>query len=151
MPEGLLRSRWDVLAVIAVGGSLGSLARYGVGRLLPWHQDGFPWATFVENVSGGLALGVLMVFLLDVWPPNRYARPFLGVGVLGGYTTFSAYMLETRDLFASGQAGTALAYLLGSLVVGLAAVWLGLGTARALVRRTQRRTSRLNEETRIRS
>lgn len=139
MPAAGLRPRWDVLAVVAVGGALGSLARYGVGRALPWHGQGFPWATFIENVSGGLALGVLMVLLLDVWPPSRYARPFLAVGLLGGYTTFSAYMLETRDLFAGGQVGVAASYLFGSLVVGLAAVWLGIGSARFAVRRARRR------------
>ena len=76
-------------------------------------REGFPWATFIENVSGGFLLGVLMVFLLDVWLPHRYLRPFLGVGVLGGYTTFSTYMLESRDLLAGGRAATAFAYLAG--------------------------------------
>ncbi|MDQ4051991.1 MAG: CrcB family protein [Actinomycetota bacterium] len=135
MPGAALRSRWDVLLVVAAGGALGSLARWGVGELLPWGGDGFPWATFVENVTGGFALGVLMVFLIDVWPPVRYARPFLGVGLLGGYTTFSTYVLETRDLFAGGQPGIALAYMAGSLVVGVAAVWLGIATGRRAVRR----------------
>ena len=151
MPGAAPRSRWDVLAVIAVGGAFGSLARYGVGELLPWRGDGFPWATFIENVSGGFALGFLMVLLLDVWAPHRYARPFLGVGVLGGYTTFSTYLLETRDLVAGDQAATAMAYLFGSLLVGLAAVWLGLGSARLMVRRAQQREGRLNEETRMSS
>lgn len=127
----VVRSRWDVLLVISAGGALGSLARWGVGELLPWSGDGFPWATFVENVSGGFALGVLMVLLLDLWPARRYLRPFLGVGVLGGYTTFSTYMLESRDLLAGDQAGTAFAYLAGSLVAGLVAVWLGITLARA--------------------
>jgi CrcB protein len=134
VPDGLatvLRSRWDVLLVIAAGGALGSLARFGMGELVPWSGDGFPWATFIENVSGGLALGVLIVFLLDVWPPHRYLRPFLGVGLLGGYTTFSAYMLESRDLLAGGETATAFAYLAGSLVAGLTAVWLGIASARA--------------------
>ena len=101
MPEdkaSFLKDRWDVLLVIGAGGALGSLARWGVSHLLPWSGDTFPWATFLENVSGGLALGMLMVLLLDVWPPHRYLRPFLGVGLLGGYTTFSTYMLEARDL-----------------------------------------------------
>lgn len=137
--SGVVRSHWDVLLVISAGGALGSLARWGVGELLPWSGDEFPWATFVENVSGGLALGMLMVFLLDVWPPHRYLRPFLGVGLLGGYTTFSTYMLESRDLLGGDQAATAFAYLAGSLAAGLAAVWLGIFSSRAAVGLAQHR------------
>jgi CrcB protein len=139
---GVLRSRWDVLLVISAGGALGSLARWGVGELLPWSGDEFPWATFVENISGGFALGLLMVFLLDVWPPHRYLRPFLGVGLLGGYTTFSTSMLESRDLLVGDEAATAFVYLAGSLVAGLTAVWLGILSARAAVRVAQRRRRR---------
>jgi len=138
-PYAVLTSRWDILLVISAGGALGSLARWGVGEALPWSGEGFPWATFVENVSGGFALGLLMVLVLDVWPPRRYVRPFLGVGLLGGYTTFSTYMLETRDLLAGGEVPTAFAYLGGSLLAGLVAVWLGVGVARVAVRRAQRR------------
>lgn len=134
-----LGSRWDVLLAISVGGALGSLARWGVGELVPWSGTGFPWATFIENVSGGLALGVLMVFVLDVWPPHRYLRPFLGVGVLGGYTTFSTYMLETRHLLVEGQPATAFAYLGGSLLVGLVAVWIGIASARLVALTPSRR------------
>ncbi|GAB3254951.1 fluoride efflux transporter FluC [Nocardioides dilutus] len=146
----VLRSRWDVLLVVAAGGALGSLGRWGVGEVVPWSGDGFPWATFIENISGGLALGVLIVFLLDVWPPHRYLRPFLGVGLLGGYTTFSAYMLESRDLLAGGEAATAFAYLGGSLVAGLTAVWLGIASARAgagLAKRGRRHPADRTEQT----
>jgi fluoride exporter len=139
---------WDLLAVIAVGGALGSLARWGVGELVPWNGEGFPWATFVENVSGALALGVLMVLLLDVWPPRRYVRPFVGVGLLGGYTTFSTYMLEARDLLAGGRVPVALAYLGGTLVTGLLAVWAGIVLARLAVRLSQRRRRRRHERER---
>lgn len=135
----VLRSRWDVLLVISAGGALGSLARWGVGELMPWSGDGFPWATFVENISGGFALGVLMVFLLDVWPSSRYLRPFLGVGLLGGYTTFSTYMLESRDLLAGDEPAIAFTYLAGSLVAGLIAVWLGIMLARTAAGLSQRR------------
>ena len=117
--RSFLRSRWDILLVISMGGALGSLARWGVGELLPWSGEDFPWATFIENVSGGFLLGILMVLLLDVLPPRRYLRPFLGVGLLGGYTTFSTYMLEARELLYSGHVVTAVAYLGGSLLVGL--------------------------------
>jgi len=137
-----LRSRWDILLVISMGGALGSLARWGVGELVPWSGEDFPWATFIENISGGFLLGVLMVFLLDVLPPRRYLRPFLGVGLLGGYTTFSTYMLETRELLYSDQGVTALVYLGGSLLAGLVAVWLGIGAARSVDRLAQRRRRR---------
>ncbi|WP_457205239.1 fluoride efflux transporter FluC [Nocardioides sp. P5_C9_2] len=135
-------SQWDVLLVISAGGALGSLARWGVGELVPWSGTGFPWATFIENVSGGFALGMLMVFVLDVWPPHRYVRPFLGVGLLGGYTTFSTYMLESRHLLVDGQLVTAWAYLGGSLLAGLGAVWLGIASARLATRGSPRRGRR---------
>ena len=141
--SALLVGRWDVVLVIAVGGALGSLARWGVGRLVPWPGSGFPWGTFAANISGSFALGVLMVLLLEVWSPHRYLRPFVGIGVLGGYTTFSTAMLEGRDLLADGQAVTAAAYLGGSLTAGLAAVGLGIVLARLAVRpgHSERRSS----------
>ncbi len=139
---GVLRSHWDVLLVIAAGGALGSLARWGLGELLRSPRDGFPWATFTENISGGLALGMLMVLLLDVWPPHRYLRPFLGVGLLGGYTTFSTYMLESRHLLVAGRTSLAFTYLAGTLLAGLAAVWLGVASARVAVRLAQHRRRR---------
>lgn len=137
-----LRARWDVLLVISAGGALGSLARWGLGELLPWSAPQFPWATFVTNVSGGFLLGVLMVFVLDVWAPRRYLRPFLGVGVLGGYTTFSTAMLETRDLLAAGAQPLATAYLFGTLGAGVLSVWLGVAAARVAVRPGRRRRPR---------
>jgi CrcB protein len=121
---------WDVVLAIAAGGALGGAARYLVNVVVP--QAGFPWPTFVENVVGCFLLGALMVFLLDVWPPNRYLRPFLGVGVLGGFTTFSAYTSETRALLMDGRAPAALLYLFGSVALGLLATWLGITTARVL-------------------
>jgi CrcB protein len=79
-----------------------------------------------------------MVFVLDVWPSQRYVRPFLGVGVLGGYTTFSTYMLDARLLLGEGQVLTAFAYLGGSLLAGLLAVWAGIASARLIALRPRR-------------
>jgi CrcB protein len=84
-----------------------------------------------------------MVFVTDVWPPSRYVRPFLGVGVLGGYTTFSTYMLDTRTLVADGHVPLAVAYLFGTMAAGLAAVWAGIITSRLAVRRGRARRLRL--------
>ncbi|MFJ6213245.1 fluoride efflux transporter FluC [Streptomyces sp. NPDC092296] len=122
--------QWDVLAAIAVGGGLGSSARYGLARAWPTPAGGFPWATFATNVSGSFALGLLMVYVLDVWPPSRYVRPFLGVGVIGGFTTFSTYVVEMRGLLAAGHWSLTDAYALSSLLAGLAAVWTGIVVAR---------------------
>lgn len=149
---GVVRSHADVLVVIAAGGALGSLARWGVGGALPTGDHGFPWSTFVENCTGAFALGALMVFVLDVWPPHRYLRPFLGVGVLGGYTTFSTYMLDARGLLAAGHEGTAFTYLAATLFVGLVAVWAGIVAARATVAGVRRhRRSASGEQPRARS
>jgi CrcB protein len=122
----------DVVAVVAVGGALGSLGRWGLSLGLDASPGLFPWATFVENVSGGFALGVLMVLVLDVWPASRYVRPFFGVGILGGYTTFSTYMLDTRSLVVDDHLLLAAVYLLGTLVAGLASVWAGVVVARRI-------------------
>ncbi len=138
----LVAGRWDVLAAVAAGGALGSLARWALGEALPTSSGEFPWATFAANVSGALALGLLMVLVLDLWPPGRYLRPFLATGLIGGFTTFSAYMLETRDLLDDGQAGLALTYVAATLVAGLAATWAGVATGRAGIDAGRRRGGR---------
>jgi CrcB protein len=126
--RGTRAPTWDIVLAIAAGGAIGGAARHLVNLGVP--HEGFPWSTFVENVAGCFLLGALMVFLLDVWPPHRYLRPFLGVGVLGGFTTFSAYTSETRALLLDGRAPEGLAYLFGSVILGLLATWLGITSAR---------------------
>ena len=138
----VLANRGDILAVIAAGGAVGSLARWGLAQALPHPATAFPWATFDANVSGCFALGVLMVFVADVWPPSRYLRPFLGVGVLGGYTTFSTYMLDTRALLLSGRGDLAGIYVVASLAAGLTAVWVGIVGVRTLVVLARHRAER---------
>ena len=132
------RLRPAVLAAIAVGGALGGAARYGMERALPTAPDAFPWATFAVNVSGSLALAVLLVFVLEIWPPTRYVRPFAAIGFLGAYTTFSTWMVETDELVAHHRPGLAAGYLAASLGAGLAAVSLGLVVGRAVLARRSR-------------
>ncbi|MFC4852562.1 fluoride efflux transporter FluC [Actinophytocola glycyrrhizae] len=123
-----------VLGVIALGGGLGGLARYGLATALPTPPGHFPWATFVTNVSGCFLIGVLMVLVTEVWAAHRLVRPFLGVGFLGGFTTYSTYAVELHGLLRPGTAGVALLYLGGTLVCALLAVLAGVGlTRKALV------------------
>jgi CrcB protein len=129
---------WSVLGAIAAGGAAGALARYALGNAVRSGATGFPWATFVINVSGCLLIGVLMVLVSDVWPGRRLLRPFLGTGLLGGYTTFSTYIVDAQHLFMTGAIGTALAYLAGTLVAALAAVHAGIAATRVVVDRARR-------------
>jgi len=138
----VVRDRWDVLLVIACGGAAGSLARWALGEALPHPPNGFPWATFTENLAGGFVLGALMVWLTAVRPASRYLRPFLAVGLLGGFTTFSTYMVDTRGLLVVGRPGLAAAYLVGTVVGGLLAVLLGVLGGRAALTLAQRPTGR---------
>ncbi len=128
----LARTHGGVLVVIAIGGGLGALARYGVGRLWPTPAGGFPWATFAVNAAGCLLIGVLMVLLHEVWSAHPLFRPFLGVGVLGGFTTFSTYTEEVRSLLKPGTAGLALTYLAGMVLIALLAVLAGVWLTRVL-------------------
>lgn len=130
--HAIVRDRLDVLAVIAAGGAIGAGARYAVGQLWPGAADGVPWATLAVNAVGCFLLGLLMFFVTDVWPPRRYVRPFVGVGVLGGFTTFSTYALETRALLVEGRALLALGYVLGTVVLALGAVVAGALVGRAV-------------------
>jgi CrcB protein len=123
-----------ILAVISLGGVLGSLGRYGIGRAFPASAHGFPWATFGINVSGCVLIGVLMVYVLGLWPDRTLVRPFLGTGVLGGYTTFSTYAVDVVRLADAHAAGIAIGYLFGTLFAALAGVYAGMSFAQWTLR-----------------
>ncbi|OYO25084.1 chromosome condensation protein CrcB [Enemella dayhoffiae] len=118
-----------VLPAVAVGGALGSLARWGVALALPHPGEQWPWATLLVNVTGSFLLGALVV-LVEVRRLHPLARPLLGAGVLGGWTTFSAWMGDAVALAAAGALVPAGAYLLVTLVLGLGAAGLGMAIAR---------------------
>jgi CrcB protein len=120
------RAQPDVLAAIALGGMLGASARYGVARWRPVEPGRFPWATFWTNVTGAFVLGLLLVLLLERFPPTRLVRPFLATGIIGAFTTMSTYEVETALLFRNGHAFTAIVYGVGSLIAGLALAYLGM-------------------------
>jgi CrcB protein len=119
------------LAAIAVGGGIGSVARYLLSAAFP-AGHGFPWAILAVNVSGCFCLGVLIVYLLEVWPPRRLLRPFLAVGLIGGYKTFSTYAAGVMTLLIGRTFALAVAYALSSVLIALAAVWSGVKVARVL-------------------
>lgn len=130
-----LRREAGVLLAVFLGGGLGSVVRYAVSTVLPT-GDGFPWSTCIVNAVGCVLIGVLMVCVTEVWRhASIYARPFLGIGVLGGQTTYSTMMLELRALGSVGDWLIADLYLAASLVVGLAGVWIGIVGTRVLHRR----------------
>jgi CrcB protein len=126
------RGQGPVLAVIAAGGSLGALARYGLARAWPAVAGGFPWATFVINVTGSFLIGLLMVAVTEIWVAPRLVRPFLGVGILGGFTTFSTYANDTRALLRPDSVGTAFAYLGGTLAAALPATLIAMRLMRMI-------------------
>lgn len=121
---------WTLVAV-AVGGGIGALARHAVGLALADASAGFPWSTLVVNVVGALAIGLLMALLTAAPAPHPLLRPALGVGLLGGFTTFSTAMVDTLAL----SAPLGIAYALGTLVPALLAVVAGLALGERLAER----------------
>jgi CrcB protein len=123
---------WDLLAAIAIGGAAGAEGRYGLDLALPHAAGAFPWATVLVNASGCLLIGALMVVLTEIARPHRLWRPFLGVGVLGGYTTYSTFAVDTRDLIVADRAPVALGYVALTFAACLIAVGIGTVVARRL-------------------
>ncbi|MDT3397050.1 fluoride efflux transporter CrcB [Streptomyces sp. B1866] len=124
------RGQGPVVAVVAVGGAAGAVARYAAGRAWPTGAEAFPWPTLAVNAAGCALIGVLTVLVSEVWSAHRLLRPLLGTGVLGGFTTFSTYAVDVRRLVGAGHAGTALAYLAANPAVALAAVWAATAATR---------------------
>jgi CrcB protein len=129
------------VAVIAVGGAVGAVGRQLVSEALPGAAQGFPLGTFVVNVSGCVLIGMLMVSIVEVLRPHRLVRPFVGVGLLGGYTTFSTYAVETQRLIQASDPRMAFAYFGATIVGALLAVQAGVllvRVPRALLHRRRR-------------
>lgn len=110
----------------------GSVARHAVGVALPSSPGGWPWSTLLVNVTGCLLIGALMVLILEARATHRLVRPFLGVGVLGGYTTFSTYAGDAQVLLAAGRPAAALSYLAGTAAAALMSVHVGVTLTRAV-------------------
>ncbi len=120
------RLPWKVLVVVAAGGAIGASLRYELSLAVTSAPGTFPLSTFAVNVSGSLVLGVLVTLIVERWPPTVYLRPFAAIGIIGAYTTWSTFMVDTDRLVQAGRVGTAIGYVVSSLVAGLAATWVGI-------------------------
>ena len=119
--------------LVAIGGALGSVARYGTGVLVGKVWDStFPLATMLINVAGSRAMGLFIGYLVRTTPGwQADGRLFVAIGVLGGFTTFSSFSLDAISMLERGDVGPALFYVVGSVVIGLAALFGGLVVMRA--------------------
>ena len=118
--------------IVFLGGGLGAALRHGVNRLsLAWFGPSFPVGTLFVNVAGCLAMGLLIGILAAMEPVSNNLRLFLATGILGGFTTFSAFSLDALTLYERGQIGLALGYVAASVVLSLAAVAAGFFWSRA--------------------
>lgn len=118
-------------AAVAAGGALGSALRFFVSTwFVERFGSGFPWGTFVINVTGSFAIGAILQIALKRSDFSAYLRLFLTTGILGGYTTFSTYAFETYALGAQGLPLRGTAYALGSVVAGVTAAYAGVLVAR---------------------
>ena len=122
----------------ALGGAVGALAHWAAATALTSSPGGWPWATLLVNLTGCLLLGLLIAVVAVRLPEARWPRPFLAVGVLGGFTTFSAFAVEVVEQVDAGAALLAAAYVLASVVGGIGAVALGARAGQALTERTAR-------------
>jgi fluoride exporter len=112
------------LAAVFAGGVIGALVRLGLVEALPSTPGQWPWATFVANVAGALALGYFTTRLQERLPLSAYRRPFLGTGLCGALTTFSTLQLELLQMLDHGEGGLAAGYAAASVAAGLLAIAL---------------------------
>jgi CrcB protein len=117
----------NMLLAVACGGALGAMGRHLVsGQVMRWMGSGFPWGTLTVNVLGSFLLGVLVEYLALRWSATQEMRGFLVVGMLGGFTTFSAFSLDAVLLLERGNLAPAFAYIAGNLLLSIAGLFAGL-------------------------
>jgi CrcB protein len=116
-----------IYAAIAVGGAIGAMARYAVATGCGWlFGAGFPYGTFIINITGSFFLGWFSTVAVSRGQMSDATRLAIATGFVGAYTTFSTYMFESQALFRDGATAKALVNVIGSVIVGLAAVWVGV-------------------------
>lgn len=129
----VMRGQAAITLSVAIGGAAGAAARWVLQTAFPAPTGGFPWATFGINVGGCLLMGVLVVLVTESRDAHPILRPFLAVGVLGGFTTFSSYAVEAHQLVTGRHLVVAGLYLAATIVAALLAVLVGLTATRRLV------------------
>ncbi|MEO1723716.1 MAG: fluoride efflux transporter CrcB [Pseudomonadota bacterium] len=121
------------LALVAAGGAAGAMLRFLVGHWITQAAPGLPLGTFVVNVIGSFAMGILAVSLMERPGAWVHFAPLLMTGLLGGFTTFSAFSLDALYLFERGRIALALSYVAGSVVLSITALALGLWLGRRIL------------------
>ena len=121
----------SILGVVAVGGAIGSMARYAVTTIQN-PVGAFPYAIFVVNLSGGFMMGVVTALLALKFSVSSEMRAFLTTGILGGYTTFSTFSLESAMLIERHDYATATSYVIGSAILSIVALFCGMWIVRAI-------------------
>ncbi len=125
----------QLLLLAILGGALGSGARYLVNvAAAHWLAPGFPWATFIVNVLGSFLMGVVIASLAPYFGGSPAVRTFLATGILGGFTTFSAFSLDAVELMERGHLTTLALYVVGSVLLSIVALLAGVGVMRASLR-----------------
>jgi len=121
------------LTAVAIGGAAGAVMRWLMaGAVQRWTGTAFPWGTFAVNALGSFLLGFLFVWLIERSTAGELARLALTVGMLGAFTTFSTYSLESIRLLQEGALGMAAANVMGQVIVCLVLTWLGIQIARVI-------------------
>lgn len=124
----------NMILAVAAGGAIGATGRFLVGRLMfNIMGPGFPWGTLTVNVVGSFLIGLTVQLLAMRYNLSHEWQGFLIIGVLGGFTTFSAFSMELSLMIEKGQLSTAALYAFGSLFVGVAALFIGIYAGRSLI------------------
>jgi CrcB protein len=119
-------------AIVFLGGGMGAALRHGINLgAARWLGVGFPFGTLIINVSGSLLMGLIAGYFAFKGDASQHWRLFLTTGILGGYTTFSAFSLDAALLYERGEVSLAGVYVLGSVLLSIAALFAGLAMARS--------------------
>lgn len=124
---------WSIVAAVAAGGAAGSAARYMVSVLIQrMIGTGFPWGTLTVNIVGSLIMGALVSAIALRWSVGQTGQAFLMIGLLGGFTTFSAFSLDVATLVERNATGAAAGYVIASVVLSIGALFAGMALSRSL-------------------